>query len=78
VPFVVKKIRGPRRSACVCGKTFFLSADFIHYSRFDTVFYTRDINKAVKNNPDKFPGGYTFVLNKSEFEDLRWKFSTTK
>jgi hypothetical protein len=39
---------------------------------------TRDINKAVKNNPDKFPGGYTFVINKSEFEDLRWKFSTTK
>jgi hypothetical protein len=39
---------------------------------------TRDINKAVKNNPDKFPDGYTFVLNKSEFEDLRWKFSTTK
>ncbi len=39
---------------------------------------TRDINKAVKNNPDKFPGGYTFVLKKSEFEDLRWKFSTTK
>jgi hypothetical protein len=27
---------------------------------------------------DKFPGGYTFVINKSEFEDLRWKFSTTK
>jgi hypothetical protein len=39
---------------------------------------TRDINKAVKNNPDKFPGGYTFVLNNSEFEDLRGKFSTTK
>ncbi len=39
---------------------------------------TRDINKAVKNNPDKFPGGYTFVLNKSELEDLWWKFSTTK
>ena len=39
---------------------------------------TRDINKAVKNNPDKFPVGYTFELKKSEFEDLRWKFSTTK
>ena len=39
---------------------------------------TRDINKAVKNNPDKFPRGYTFELKKSEFEDLRWKFSTTK
>lgn len=39
---------------------------------------TRDINKAVKNNPDKFPDGYTFELNKAEFEDLQWKFSTAK
>ncbi|MBW8051990.1 MAG: ORF6N domain-containing protein [Cytophagales bacterium] len=29
---------------------------------------TRDINKAVKNNPDKFPptGGYIFILTKEE------------
>jgi len=27
---------------------------------------TRDINKAVKNNPDKFPSGYVFELNKKE------------
>ena len=39
---------------------------------------TRDINKAVKNNPDKFPDGYLFKLTKSELEDLRWKISTTK
>lgn len=39
---------------------------------------TRDINKAVKNNPDKFPDSYVFELNKKEFEDLRWKFSTAK
>jgi len=38
---------------------------------------TRDVNKAVKNNPDKFPGGYIFELTKEEFEILRWKFSTT-
>ena len=38
---------------------------------------TRDINKAVKNNPDKFPQGYLFELNKEEFEILRGKFSTT-
>ena len=38
---------------------------------------TRDINKAVKNNPDKFPESYIFKLGKEEFEDLRWKFSTT-
>lgn len=27
---------------------------------------TRDINKAVKNNPEKFPEGYIFMLNEEE------------
>ena len=31
---------------------------------------TRDINKAVKNNPDKFPHGYTFELDKIEKKEL--------
>ena len=39
---------------------------------------TRDINKAVKNNPDKFPEGYIHLLTKPELDNLRWKFSTTK
>ena len=39
---------------------------------------TRDINKAVKNNPDKFPEGYIFGLSNQELEELRWKFSTAK
>jgi hypothetical protein len=38
---------------------------------------TRDINKAVKNNPDKFPKGYVFEVDNKEFTGLRWKFSTT-
>ena len=38
---------------------------------------TRDINKAVKNNPDKFPEGYIFELDNKEFTNLRWKISTT-
>jgi phage regulator Rha-like protein len=37
---------------------------------------TRDINKSVKNNPDKFPEGYVFELDNKEFADLRWKIST--
>jgi hypothetical protein len=37
---------------------------------------TRDVNKAVKNNPDKFPKGYVFELDKQELANLRWKFST--
>lgn len=39
---------------------------------------TRDINKAVKNNPAKFPQGYVFEVTKDEFEIFRGKFSTTK
>lgn len=39
---------------------------------------TRDVNKSVKNNPDKFPEGYVFELSKDELEALRWKFSTAK
>ncbi|GAP71639.1 hypothetical protein SAMD00024442_15_45 [Candidatus Symbiothrix dinenymphae] len=37
---------------------------------------TRDVNKAVKNNPHKFPEGYILELENEEFEDLRWKIST--
>ncbi len=32
---------------------------------------TRDINKAVKNNPDKFPKGYIIELTDKEFHGLR-------
>ena len=38
---------------------------------------TKDVNKAVKNNPSKFPKGYVFEVTEEEFEVLRRKFSTT-
>jgi len=31
---------------------------------------TRDINKAVKNNPDKFPAGYIIELSMAEKNEL--------
>ncbi|HAX61173.1 MAG TPA: DNA-binding protein [Elusimicrobia bacterium] len=31
---------------------------------------TRDINKSVKNNPDKFPTGYIFELTSDEKQDV--------
>lgn len=31
---------------------------------------TREINQAVKNNPDKFPEGYIFILSKEEKTEL--------
>ena len=38
---------------------------------------TKRINEAVKNNPDKFPDGYTFELDKNEWDALKSKFSTS-
>lgn len=38
---------------------------------------TKRINEAVKNNPGKFPDGYVFELDKSEWETLKSKFSTS-
>ena len=38
---------------------------------------TKRINEAVRNNPDKFPDGYVIELNKTEWEALKSKFSTS-
>lgn len=38
---------------------------------------TREINQAVKNNPNKFPFGYTYTLNNQEVAEMRSKFLTT-
>ena len=38
---------------------------------------TKRINEAVKNNPDKFPQRFSFVLDKDEDKNLRSKFSTS-
>jgi hypothetical protein len=37
---------------------------------------TREVNQAIKNNPEKFPEGYIFQLENQEFVDLRSKFLT--
>ena len=37
---------------------------------------TKRINESVRNNPDKFPGGYMFTLTNDEVMDLRSKIST--
>jgi hypothetical protein len=37
---------------------------------------TREINQAIKNNPDKFPTGYIIELTKDEHVSLRSKFLT--
>jgi hypothetical protein len=35
---------------------------------------TREINQAVKNNPDKFPAGYIIELTPKEWEPVKSKF----
>ena len=37
---------------------------------------TREVNRAVKNNPEKFLKGYVIELNNKELSGLRWKNST--
>ena len=37
---------------------------------------TRRVNEAVSNNPDKFPAGYIFELEETEWISLRSKIST--
>jgi len=37
---------------------------------------TREINQAVKNNPDKFPEGYILAMDFEEFKSLRSNLST--
>ena len=38
---------------------------------------TKRVNEAVRNNPDKFPSGYSFELNIRELRGLRTKISST-
>jgi len=38
---------------------------------------TREVNQAVRNNPDKFPDGFLFQLNAAEFADWKSKFLTS-
>jgi len=39
---------------------------------------TREINQAIKNNPDKFPEGYIFEVSKKEKEEVIKNFDNPK
>ena len=39
---------------------------------------TKEINRAVSNNPEKFPSGYVFELSKEEKAEVVKKFTTSK
>lgn len=38
---------------------------------------TRDLNKAVSRNPDRFPDDFMLQLTRSEFNDLKFQFGTS-
>ena len=38
---------------------------------------TREVNQALKNNPNKFPVGYTYTLNNQEVAEMRSKILIT-
>lgn len=38
---------------------------------------TRDLNKAVRRNIDRFPGDFMFQLTGKEFENLKYQFGTS-
>jgi hypothetical protein len=39
---------------------------------------TRDLNKAVSRNGDRFPDDFMLQLTRAEFHDLKFQFGTSK
>ena len=54
------------------GKEVMLDSDLAQLYQVET----KRINEAVKNNPDKFPNRFSFILSNSEKDNLWSKFST--
>lgn len=63
-----------RSIVSVRGQQIIIDADVAHLYGVET----KRINEAVRNNPDKFPSDYMFILTKEEVEALRSKNSSTK
>ena len=55
------------------GKQVMLDSDLAKLYQVET----KRINEAVKNNKDKFPERFSFVLTNEELENLKSKFSTS-
>ena len=57
----------------VRGKFVMLDSDIANLYHVET----KRVNEAVKNNLEKFPERYSFILTKEEYIDLRSKISTS-
>ena len=60
----------------VRGKQVMLDRDLARL--YECANGTKDINKAVKRNIDRFPEGFMFQLTEEEFNILRFHFGTSK
>ena len=68
----IKEVEG--KIAVIRGVTVIADADVAMLYRVKT----KEVNQAVRNNPDKFPSDYMFELTDEELQDLRSKILTTK
>ena len=59
---------------CIRGKQVMLDSDVARLFEYET----KDINRNVRNNIDRFPEYYCFQLTEEEYESLRCKFFTLK
>ena len=55
------------------GQSVLIDSDVAELYRVET----KRINEAVKNNPEKFPAGYIIELDKTDWDGLKSKFSTS-
>ncbi|MBI5700797.1 ORF6N domain-containing protein [Candidatus Saganbacteria bacterium] len=63
------------------GKIYFLRGQKVMIDRDLAELYdiqTRDLNKAVSRNLDRFPKDFMFQLNENEFDNLMFHFGTSK
>jgi len=61
-------------------KIMFIRGHKVMLDRDLAVLYgvgTRDLNKAVSRNPERFPKDFMFQLNKKDFENLMFQFGTS-
>ena len=61
-----------QRIVCIRDKSVIIDADVVALYGVET----RRVNEAVRNNPDKFPFDYMFVLTDEETRALRSKISS--
>jgi hypothetical protein len=62
-----------RRILLIRGQKVMLDADLAQLYEVET----KALNRAVRRNIERFPGGFMFELTAGEFESLRYHFGTS-